>query len=154
LTTSRVRTSWRLADRLARLSCVRSLGDIGLLVRIGIVASLVPPLIRLPLRRVRQFIEPGRAAAEPCDARYLAHLLELIDLVLAALCPLQRPTCLTRGITRYYFLRRAGADVALAFGMSQVPDLGGHCWLVYEGEPYLEARDPRPVFAEVYRISC
>jgi hypothetical protein len=125
-----------------------------LLVRIGIVASLVPLLMRLPLHRVRQLIEPGRAPVQRCDARRLAHLLELIDLGLAALRPLHRPTCLTRGVTRYYFLRRAGADVALAFGMSQVPDLGGHCWLVHDGQPYLEARDPRPVFAEVYRISC
>jgi hypothetical protein len=29
----------------------------------------------------------------------------------------------------------------------------GHCWLDLDGEPFLEATDPRPVFAEVFRIA-
>ena len=151
MTTSREKSFSQLADKLARLRCVRSLGDAGMLVRIGLVASLVPLVMRLPLARVRRVIEPARPSG---DARRVPHLLEQVDLVLAALRPVLRPTCLTRGVTRYYFLRRAGADIALAFGVSQVPGLGGHCWLVRDGEPFLEPRDPRPMFTEVYRISC
>jgi hypothetical protein len=28
----------------------------------------------------------------------------------------------------------------------------GHCWLVKDGEPFLERTDPRPVFAEIVSI--
>jgi len=68
---------------------------------------------------------------------------------------LVRPGCLTRGITGYYILRRAGLDVALCFGMGPVRDPGGagHCWLVLNGEPVLEAVDPRPAFTELVRLS-
>ena len=69
--------------------------------------------------------------------------------------PLVRPGCLTRGITGYYILRRAGLDVALCFGMGSVRDPGaaGHCWLVLGGEPVLEAADPRAAFTELVRLS-
>jgi hypothetical protein len=79
-------------------------------------------------------------------------------VVLAALRvgrPLVRRGCLTRGITLYYFLRRAGADVRLCFGLGAVDGgdgFDGHCWLVLAGEPYLEPRDPRPLYTEMYRF--
>jgi hypothetical protein len=57
-------------------------------------------------------------------------------------------------LTRYYFLRRVGMDVSLCFGMGR-HDKGfmGHCWLVKDGEPFLEVEDPRPRYLEIYRIS-
>ena len=69
--------------------------------------------------------------------------------------PLVRPGCLTRGITGYYILRRAGLDVALCFGVGLVPgtEVAGHCWLVLDGEPVLETAEPRPVFTELVRLS-
>jgi hypothetical protein len=68
--------------------------------------------------------------------------------------PLVRPGCLTRGVTRYYFFRRDGMDVSLCFGMSQVKEeFVGHCWLVKDGVPFMETRDPRPLYVEMYRIS-
>jgi len=69
--------------------------------------------------------------------------------------PLVRPGCLTRGLTRYYFFRRDGMDVSLCFGMGQVKEeFAGHCWLVKDGVPFMETRDPRPLYAEMYRISA
>lgn len=69
--------------------------------------------------------------------------------------PLVRPGCLTRGITGYYLLRRAGLDVALCFGIGPRHSAGvtGHCWIVLDGEPVLEAVDPRPAFTELVRLS-
>jgi hypothetical protein len=45
-------------------------------------------------------------------------------------------------------------DVALCFGMGRL-DKGfmGHCWLVNNGDPFLEVEDPRPRYVEMYRIS-
>jgi hypothetical protein len=69
--------------------------------------------------------------------------------------PLVRPGCLTRGITGYYLLRRAGVDVSLCFGMGPVSGVGtaGHCWLTLEGKPVLEVADPRSVYTEMVRLS-
>lgn len=53
-----------------------------------------------------------------------------------------RRSCLTRGVTLYYFLTRAGVDVSLCFGVGTVDGvMGAHCWLVKDGEPYLERGD-------------
>jgi hypothetical protein len=81
-----------------------------------------------------------------------AHTLDLLAVGLSALRLFVEPTCLTRGLTRCYFLRRAGFDVELAFGMNGTPGLGGHRWLVRGGQPFLESHDPRPAFAEMFRI--
>jgi hypothetical protein len=44
--------------------------------------------------------------------------------------------------------------VSLCFGIGQVKEeFVGHCWLVKDGVPFMEARDPRPLYAEMYRIS-
>jgi len=62
---------------------------------------------------------------------------------------------MTRGITGYYVMRRAGLDVALCFGIGPVRQVGtaGHCWLVLDGEPVLDGADPRLAFTELVRLS-
>jgi len=47
-------------------------------------------------------------------------------------------------------------DVSLHFGMGRIgkdKEFVGHCWLVRNGEPYMEKEDPRPLYIEMYRIS-
>jgi hypothetical protein len=62
--------------------------------------------------------------------------------------------CLTRGLTLFYFLRRAGVNATLVFGAGTVrDDFAGHCWLVRNGEPYLERVDPRILFTPIYSFS-
>lgn len=144
---------WRRLSLLSRLRRVRTSGEVWLLARVFVVAALVPALMRLPLARVRGVLEP-RGETPALDFESERRVIGLVNLALNALRPL-RATCLTRGITRYYFLRRAGVDVSLAFGIARLStaEVTGHCWLVREGEPFLEACDPRPTFIEVYRIS-
>jgi hypothetical protein len=80
-------------------------------------------------------------------------MVRRIDRLLLAGRPLVRSGCLTRGITLFYFLRRAGADVSLRFGMGEVDgSYSGHCWVVHDGLPLAEKRDPRPLFTEMFRI--
>jgi hypothetical protein len=61
---------------------------------------------------------------------------------------------MTRGLTSYWFLRRAGLDVALAFGVGK---MGGedaaHCWIELGGVPLCEPTDPRPIFTTIATIS-
>ena len=64
-----------------------------------------------------------------------------------------RGDCLARGMTLYYFLCRMGYPVTLEFGVGDVGGrIEGHCWLVMDGEPILESRDPRGVFREIFSI--
>jgi hypothetical protein len=67
-----------------------------------------------------------------------------------------RTGCLTRGVTLFWYLRRAGLDVELRFGVDPAEQSGGeadgHCWLALDGEPFLERVDPRTRFTELYRL--
>lgn len=129
----------------------RSAGELALTLRILGVAAAVPAITRLSLPRQASILEPRRRR-RPDPARS-AWLAENVDRILMAGRPLVRPGCLTRGLTHYYFLRRAGADVRLAYGIGEMDGrTEGHCWLVRDGEPYLEREDPRAHFVETYRV--
>lgn len=126
-------------------------------LRVFLYAALaVPVLLRLRLEKLRAWLEPGPA---PRPGRELPPaaaeaLVRRVDAILHARRPLVRSGCLTRGVTLYHFLRRAGADVSLCFGMGEINGtFSGHCWIVLAGEPLAEPRDPRPLFVETYHIS-
>jgi hypothetical protein len=132
---------------------MRHISNTILFLRIFAFAAAVPYLLKLRLSRVGDALEPGRnpvAVQEDTVRRITAY----IETVIRRGQPLVRRGCLTRGLTRYYFLRRAGMDVALCFGMGHLEnEFMGHCWLVKDGEPFLEAEDPRRRYVEMYRIS-
>ncbi|HYH45768.1 MAG TPA: lasso peptide biosynthesis B2 protein [Thermoanaerobaculia bacterium] len=129
--------------------------------RVLAFAAVVPLLLRMKLPRLARWLEPAPPPspsavppAVPPDTAAVAALVGRIDRLLAAGRPLVRRGCLTRGLTLYHFLRRAGADVALCFGIGkQEGDLAGHCWIEHEGAPLAERRDPRGLYVETYRIS-
>src|SRR5436190_6631671 len=109
--------------------------DVLLSLRIFAVAAAVPVLMRLKLARMAGLLEPApaRRVADPAE---VDRRIERIERVLLSGYPLIRTGCLTRGITLFYFLRRAGVDVRLAFGMGRpLGDDEGHCWLVKDGLP-------------------
>ena len=124
-----------------------------LLVRVSAFAAAVPLLMRLPLPRVARLLSRRRPARPP-SAADIERFDRVVGLAPRIARPLVRPGCLTRGVTLFWFLRRAGLDVELRFGLDPREDngSGGHCWLALEGEPFLEQRDPRPRFAELYRL--
>jgi hypothetical protein len=122
-----------------------------LALRVLAVAAAVPLITRLPLPRQVSILQPRRRRTpNPARAAWLA---ENVDRIIAAGRPVVRPGCLTRGLTHYYFLSRAGSDVRLVFGIGEMagrPE--GHCWLERAGEPYLEREDPRPHFVETWSV--
>jgi hypothetical protein len=132
---------------------MRYISNAVLFLRIFAFAAAVPYLLRLKLSRVGGVLEPGgNSVAVQEDS--VRKITAYIETAIRRGKPLVRRGCLTRGLTRYYFLRRAGMDVALCFGMGRL-DKGfmGHCWLVKDGKPFLETEDPGPRYAEMYRIS-
>jgi hypothetical protein len=113
-------------------------------------AALVPYLMRFPLDRVARWIAPSGGAPPPSPDD-VGELVAAIDGWLARARPLVRSGCVVRGLTLYRFLRRAGADVSLRFGVGVMDgQIAGHCWIMYRGEPLAERRDPRGLFVETW----
>jgi hypothetical protein len=131
----------------------RSISDIFLFFQVFLFAAVVPFLLRLKLSRVQALLEPR--IPSPAGQERIELITEYVEMAIRAGRPLVRPGCLTRGVTRYYFFRRSGLDVSLCFGMGHdKEEFIGHCWLVQDGVPFLEPRDPRPLYAEMYRITA
>src|SRR4028118_1315895 len=112
-------------------------------LRVLLFGLCAPVLVRRGPERMAALLE--RASSEPPSAnpRIAEALARRVDRCLRASWPLVRRGCLTRGVTLYWFLRRAGFDVSLRFGIGEVDGrLEGHCWLVNDGLPLLEKRAP------------
>jgi hypothetical protein len=148
-----VRTWWLWRAKASRaLRELRSPSDTLLLLRIFLLAVTVPLLLRLKLPTLLALLDAKRAPAQADPAR-VTKIVRYVDIVLHSGRPVVRRSCLTRGLTLFYFLRRAGLDVSLTLGMGKPNGtVEGHCWLVTEGRPFLENRDPRSVFEEFYRF--
>lgn len=123
-------------------------------LRVLLFSALVP--IQLRLRRLPDlpaWLEPKGEVPPPLPPEAVENLVRRIDRLLAAGRPLVRPGCLTRGVTLFYFLRRAGADVSLRFGVGTVRGrFAAHCWVAYQGQPLAEKRDPRGIYTETWGI--
>ncbi len=140
----------RVTSRLNSLPRLRSWGELLLFVQIVCFASTVPLLMRLRLTTVQSLLAPRKVPLSPSHAR----VQQIVNYVTSAVRlgrPVIRDSCLIRGLTLYYFLNRAGLNIALYFGMGKLADeFAAHCWLVRDGEPFLECQDPRPLFSTVY----
>ncbi|MGD0966224.1 MAG: lasso peptide biosynthesis B2 protein [Candidatus Acidiferrales bacterium] len=132
---------------------LRFVSNAALFLRVFAFAAAVPYLLRLKLSRVARTLEPETDFSAVPEDR-VAKIVGYVEIAIRRGWPLVRPGCLTRGLTRYYFLRRAGMDVSLCFGMGRLDkEFMGHCWLVTNGVPFLEGEDPRSRYVEMYRIS-
>ena len=124
-------------------------------LRVVLFAAAVPWVMRLlPLSRVGAWVTPSRRrTGAPLSRSDAEALIRRIDRWLVRGRPLVRRGCVTRGVTLYRFLRRAGAPATLRFGMGPVNGaLEGHCWIVCWDEPLGEKRDPRGIFTETWAI--
>lgn len=129
------------------------LADAFLLMRIAVFAAFVPWIARLPIARLRAFVEPSRILphSNPIQVERIIRCTESVCRFGSRLIARR---CMTRGLTLYYFLRRAGVDATLVFGAGRVEgQFAGHCWLERDGEPYLEKTDPRDFFTPIYTFN-
>ena len=136
----------RPRDRAGAFAQLKSPRELPLFAYVTAFAATVPLLMRLPLPRAGALVTraPGRPRA------HAERLPALAALAPRLAHPLVRTGCLTRGVTLYWFLRRAGVDVELRFGLDPLTS-DAHCWLTRAGEPYLEREDPAR-FLETYRL--
>ena len=142
----------KIARRFSRLPPFNHLSDVALFIKVLSFASVVPLLLRFDLPKVRRWLEPRKAYRT--DLEKADKINDYVEAAIQFGRPLVRDVCLTRGLSRYYFLRRAGIEVTLHFGVGQINNgYAGHCWLVKDGEPFLEKEDPRPLFRPVYTMN-
>lgn len=154
-----MKISWaNLHRRLAGLRELRGPAQWWLFLRVFLFAAAVPLLFRLKLSAISGWLERRTRttdAAKPDPAR-VQQTIRCVELARTIGSPLVRPTCLTRGVTHYFFLRRAGLPVSLCFGAAMKNGVlihqFGHCWLVKDGEPFLENSDPRRQFLPIYSL--
>ncbi len=141
----------KISRRVRILGHFSTPGDMSLFLQILFFALTVPVLLRLlRLPTIANVIEPKHAPSTP-DTRQVQKTVHYVDLVLRKGKPFIHPGCLTRGLTLYTFLRRAGLKVTLCFGIGNLGEQAvGHCWLVKDGEPFLETKDPRLFFTVTY----
>ena len=119
---------------------------------VGLVLAS-PLLARLRPRRLSRVLSLVAARAGRLPRRDTRVAVARVDRALAIAARVRPQTCLTRGISRFVVLRRAGLPVELVFGLGpQDGDYAGHCWLELDGAPYLEQEDPRATFPEVLRV--
>jgi hypothetical protein len=141
------------ADRVRAISRLDSPPDLLLILRILVYAALVPHRTRTKLTSWERFAgarRTGRPGVGP-DAEQKTS--EYVDAVLVAFRPVVRPGCLVRGLTLYHFLREAGIDVSLSFGVGKVDGrFTGHCWLVKDGRPFLEPDQSELLYTETFRL--
>jgi hypothetical protein len=115
-------------------------------------ALCVPFLLRLKLSTLQRLLEPAKPSPPPAPLR-VQQISASVDQVMRFAQPLFRSICLTRGTTLYYFLRRAGLNVSLCFGIGNIRgQFIGHCWLVQDGAPFLESFDPQAYYTVMYCI--
>jgi hypothetical protein len=122
-------------------------------LRVTAVAAATPLIMRLPLDKLGRILESGSPRATPTHER-TRDVEAAVERVLARAGGRIVPAgCLTRAVTRYWFLQRAGEPVVLCFGVGrpQGGAIEGHAWVLRAGEPYREQRDPRAVFNETWR---
>ena len=150
--------TWRakLSSRLALLRLLRSPGQRWLFLRVVIFAAAVPLLFRLKLSALSRVLERRilSARSSKADPARTDQIIRCVEIARVVGSPVVCPKCLTRAVTLYYFLRRAGMDLTLCFGAARqhgrLVEATGHCWLVKNGEPFLEAHDPRTNFVPIY----
>ena len=111
--------SWssNATKRPANVSPVRQPRDWLLLFHVACFASAAPMLMRLQLPRLQRLLEPKTRRPPPTPAQ-VQQITRYVEAVRRRGRPLVRSSCLTRGLTLYYFLRRSGLEVTLEFGMA------------------------------------
>ena len=151
-----MKTWWnRFHKRWVVLTGIGGLAEWWLFLRALCFAATVPALMRLQLPTLGRLLERRfKRVARACSAESASErIVHAVESALAVGSPLISTRCLTRGLTLYYFLRRAGLQLSLCFGAGfGQTGFSGHCWLVKDGAPFLEKGEPGRNFVVMYRL--
>jgi hypothetical protein len=126
----------------AILKGIRSPHHAVLFVRMLLFSLMLPLMLRTRLDNLLPRLEP--AQSRQANAQEIARVVRYAGYALAGVFPLSTNSCLNRALMLYYFLGREGIALAFRIGVSHdEASFHSHAWLELDGEPYLEAENPR-----------
>lgn len=115
-----------------------SLAETWLRLHIGLFATATPLLVRLPLGVLLRLTE-GPGWFRPYRRWRAEQIQAMVDRRLADPRMMRRRACLRYGLVLYHFLRLAGLDARLHFGLHPQADaadaMRAHCWVTLAGRP-------------------
>jgi len=131
---------------------IRSGADVWLLLQVFSVITILPLMLRYySITRLLQILTPKRTLpVSSMQEEYTRKLVKYTDYILRRRVWVYRQNCLRRALVLYHFLRSAGIDVQILFGVRRNIQhshdgagnhLDGHAWLVCQGQPFLELND-------------
>ena len=151
-------SSWWRAGVGAReaLPSLRGLRDLVHFLRVAAVAAAGPADVPTPAGPAGKSAEPAEACAS-AESADVARVFSSVDAAVLVGRPVIRSGCLTKGSPAAEDLQHAGINITLcSLGQlralaNQQAQVHGHCWLVKEGMPFLEAR-ARSLYSEIFRL--
>jgi len=105
---------------------------------VWVAATFMPLLVRLlPLRRLLSLLTPP-TFLRPYASVSRDRLVALVERRLRTPRNMRRRACLRRGLVLFHFLRLAGEEAVLQFGVFapgvDATRMHGHCWVTVAGE--------------------
>jgi hypothetical protein len=127
-----------------------SLWDVLLFIRIIFLAAVLRAMLRLlSIPRLMKLLTPRTISdsRNPATDEVREKIVKYTDYIFGLNFWMFKNTCLRRSLVLYHFLRQAGIDVQICFGVRYKEDsqqegsskeLEGHAWLLYKGDIFLE----------------
>ena len=124
--------------------------DVLWFMRILSLIAVLPVILRfLSIPRLMKVLTPSatKKSRKPVDDKGRDRIVKYTDYLLSRNFWMFKSTCLRRSLVLYHFLRRAGINVQICFGVRYKGDLQkkevsmeleGHAWLFYKGAIFLE----------------
>jgi len=139
-----------------------SLQDVVLFMQMFSLVTVLPSMLKLlSIPRLMKLLTPRLITnANNIETDIIrGKIVTYADYILSGRFWLCKGTCLRRSLLLYHFLRRAGINVQICFGVRYKKDsiheslskeLEGHAWLLYRGQIFLERH---ATIAGEYRVT-
>ena len=123
----------------------RAPGEAWLLVQLAVCLVWLACVLRFATLPVAlRWFSPRVRVRNQVNALTPARLAARVDQLLCLQVWVFRPVCWKRALLLQRFLRRAGWETRVVFGVRRdgVAGLDGHAWLELDGQPFLEHQPP------------
>ena len=131
------------------MSHIRNPKDLLLLLHIAALAFLLPVLLRwVKLPTLLKVLKPWNRVA-PVGREQVDKIVRFTNFIVGKGFAGKR-ACLKRSLLLYHFLKRAGVNVEMNFGIRKEKELIGHSWLTYQGRLYLDDEKSTRDFEIIY----
>ena len=126
-----------------------SFEEVWLFIQIFLLVAVLPLMLKLlSIPRLMKVLTPSKFKVykNQESAKSKDKIVKFVDYILGRNLWIYKSTCLKRSLVLYHFLKRSGIRVHVCFGVRYKEELrtvdakrlGGHAWLLYNGNVFLE----------------